>query len=671
MPRLPLVIIAVSLIANATANVARAQSDQPVGNDRIGLQQSPPVQEKGSKSGGSIKGRVIGEGSRGVADASIMAFPINIASNMQAMVTSLFRPVNTDADGKFELSGLQAGAYNISANAPGYVLSDSDAKPFYRPGDTVTLTLVKGGVITGKVTNSSGDPLVGVIVRAIKVREGDNKPVRIHRDISSEFIDSMSSMLGPYKTDDRGIYRIYGLTAGYYQVAAGGGGGRGFSLGSTGAYDNDAPTYYPSGTLYTAAEVTVHAGDEITNIDIRYRDNRGHSITGTVSGAKGSSQQGISVVLARASTGIVEATTFVFPSTSERAFVFDATLDGDYFVTATAGSGAMLEGPEGMNVLVSPSRRATVSGADVTGIDLPLEPLGSIAGRAVFEPVSDTTQKPDCKPTRRARLEELVITSQSEGKRQPEDQAAALLSIFKDTTPNDKGDFVISFLRPAVHHVDIQLPTEQLYIKSVVLPLATPNGNPVDAAKSGVLMKSGEKVKGLVVTISEGASGLRGRVVTGEAGKPPTSKMRVHLVPAEPEAADDVLRYFENEVAADGAFSLTNLAPGKYWLVGRELSDEEQGEVDHKPLAWDAGGRVGLRFEGEATKKVITLTQCQRVEDFRLNYAPLIKPSKQPSKKSTLDRLRIPQQSQATLLSSLRFLIEARCLTLPVPSTKS
>jgi hypothetical protein len=533
------------------------------------------------------------------------------------------------------LSGLQPGAYNISASAPGYVLSDSDSKPFYRPGDTATLTLVKGGVITGKVTNSSGDPVVGAVVRAIKLREADNKPVRTRRDISSEFTDSMSSMLGPYQTDDRGIYRIYGLAAGYYQVAAGGSGGRGFSFGAAGAYDSDAPTYFPSSTLYTAAEVLLHAGEELTNIDIRYRDNRGHSISGNVSGSKGSGQEGISVVLTRAGSGIVEATTFAIPSTKEKGFAFDALLDGEYFVTATAGSGAMVEGPEGMSVSVSPSRRVTVSGADVTGIELALESLGSIAGRASLEPLQDLAQKPECKSNRRARIEELVISAQSEGKRPQEDQASALLSVFKDTTPNDKGDFIVSFLRPGIHRLDLQLPTEHLYIRSVALPPTSPNGKPVDAAKNGILVKSGEKVKGLLVTVSEGAAGMQGKVITAEGKKPPSSKMRVHLIPAEPEAADNVLRYFEAEVAADGGFSLTSLAPGNYWLAGRELSDQELTEVDHKPLAWDEGGRVGLRFEGEASKKVITLTQCQRVDEFVLSYMPLTKPSKPPAQKPT------------------------------------
>ena len=77
--------------------------------------------------------------------------------------------------------------------------------------------------------------------------------------------------------------------------------------------------------------------------------------------------------------------------------------------------------------------------------------------------------------------------------------------------------------------------------------------------------------------------------------------MSVHLVPAEPESAEAILRYFEANVSPDGSFTLTNLQPGKYWLVGRETSDSEQAVANPTPLAWDAGARTSLRFEGEAS----------------------------------------------------------------------
>jgi hypothetical protein len=563
-----------------------------------------------------------------VAEASILNFPVNLSGNLETTVTTLFSPVTSDADGKFEITGLRPGAYTMSASSPGYVLSDQDSKTYYRPGDTATLTLVKGGVITGKVTNSSGDPLVGAMVRAIRVREADDKPPRARGGMITQMSDAMSELLGPYKTDDRGIYRIYGLAPGVYQVAAGGRGAQGFSLSGANAYDGDAPTYYPSSTLDTAGEVTVGAGAEAVNIDIRYRNNRGYAVSGTVSVPTGTTPQGTSVMLARANNGIVEATTTILSGRNENKFAFDSLLEGEYIITAMGGSGNLARGVEGMSMSLSEGHRVTVRGADVTGIQLTLEPLASIAGRAVLETLQDAKQKAECKDARPAPLEGIVLSARDQRRQIAVDLLSASIAEFKNTTPDEKGEFVISLLRPGLQRLDVELPGEHLYMKSIMLAQADPKAKPIDAAKSGITLRSGDKVKGLVITLSEGAAGLRGKVVTAEDNKPPSVKMRVYLVPSEPEAADEVLRYAEAEATADGSFSLTNLAPGKYWLVARENADQEQNDADRRPAAWEAGARVGLRFEGEASKKVIELTHCQLVSDYRLKYVPLTKPSK-------------------------------------------
>ncbi len=566
-----------------------------------------------------------------MSDASIMIFPVNVAGNMQSAITSVLRPVTSDADGSFELTSLRPGAYTISASSPGYV-SEQDSKVFYRPGDTATLTLVKGGVITGRVTNSSGDPVVGATVRAIQIRGADERPARARGNIGSQVVESMAMLFGPYKTDDRGIYRIYGLAPGYYQVATGGRSGQGISLGGANPYDGDAPTYYPSSTIETAAEVSVAAGQEATNIDIRYRENRGHSISGTVIVSSGPAPQAVSVLLTRASTGVVEATTVVLAGRDR--FGFDTLLDGEYLVTAMGSSGNPALGPstEGLSASVSEPHHVAVKGADVSGINLAIEPLASIAGRTALEKLEDPKQKNACRDIRPALIEGMVLSARDERREAATDPLNGPLGGFVDTTPNEKGEFLIGLLRPGVHRMDIQLPVEHLYVKSITLPPAVANGKPIDAAKTGLKLKSGDKIKGLVVTLSEGAAGLAGKVVIGVDSKPPLTRMRVHLVPAELEAAEEVLRYFEADVAADGTFALTNLAPGKYWLVGREISDADLAEADHKPLGWDSGARTALRFEGEASKTPIELTQCQHLSDYSLKYIPLTKPSKAEKK---------------------------------------
>lgn len=627
-------LIVTASLASPVLGAHRQQQEKPSASDRSAEQQPATALEK-KPSSGTIRGRLVGEGGRPVADASITALPVNSSSNPQSSWTSYFRSVSSDADGMFQLSGLSPGVYSINANALGYILSDASASAFHRLGDNVTLTLVRGGVITGKVTNTSGDPVVGAIVRAIKIREPDSRPLRTRSDLMSQISGPtyfLLAALGPFKTDDRGIYRIYGLEAGYYQVAAG---GRSdmieFNPTAPGAYEGDASTYFPSSTIDTAEDVIVRAGDEATNIDIRYRDNRGHSLSGSVSGSKGSEQEAIQVLLTRASNGIVETTTHVLPTAKEKRFSFDTLLDGEYLVTAMAGSGALMEGAEGLSILVSSARRVTIRGSDITGVELALEPLASIAGRAVIEPAT-STQKAECKASRGVRIEEIVISTKGESKNKPEDQAVALLSAFKNTTPNEKGEFTNAFLRPGIRRMEVQFPGENHYVKSITLPSPTANGKLIDAAKSGIPLKSGDKVKGLIVTISEGAAGLTGKVVTGKNKEAPSVKMRVHLVPAEPEAVDDVLRYFENDIGGDGVFAFTSLAPGKYWIVAREISDQE--DPDHKPLAWESASRVALRFEGEASKQTVELSRCQRASDFVVSYIPLPKPSKSATKSS-------------------------------------
>src|SRR4029453_13401106 len=104
---------------------------------------------------------------------------------------------------------------------------------------------------------------------------------------------------------------------------------------------------------------SVPAGTEATKVDIRYRENRGHSIGGTISVSVGPTPQAISVLLTRAS-GVVEATSIVM--SGREHFGFDSVLDGDYLITAMGSSGnpAMAGGPDNINASVSQSRAVSV-----------------------------------------------------------------------------------------------------------------------------------------------------------------------------------------------------------------------------------------------------------------------------------------------------------------------
>src|SRR5205807_1489725 len=84
-----------------------------------------------------------------------------------------------------------------------------------------------GGVINGTVTDSDKQPVVAVRVRALMIRDANGELT--NGSVATERL-----------TDDRGIYRLYGLTSGSYVVSAGGGsasgggGGGGFAGGGGG-----------------------------------------------------------------------------------------------------------------------------------------------------------------------------------------------------------------------------------------------------------------------------------------------------------------------------------------------------------------------------------------------------------------------------------------------------
>ena len=120
-----------------------------------------------------------------------------------------------------------------------------------------------------------------------------------------------------------------------------------------------------------------------------------------------------------------------------------------------------------------------------------------------------------------------------------------------------------------------------------------------------------------MVTLTEGASSLRGRISVAEAQALPP-RLRVYLIPVEREAAEDVLRFYESWIEADGRFVTDNVAPGKYWIVARPAAENESGAA--RSVRQDVNLRATVLRDAEAFKKAVTLTPCQQLADFELPY---------------------------------------------------
>ncbi len=265
--------------------------------------------------------------------------------------------------------------------------------------------------------------------------------------------------------------------------------------------------------------------------------------------------------------------------------------------------------------LGSQPRRVTVRGADVAGIELKLSPRATIAGKVVLEPIPQR-----CEDKRQPATEEIVLQARR-------DEAFKvtlpyILSFSRDTTADEKGEFLLRRLDPARYRLRASMPGESWYLKSITAPArGARETSGADIARSGISLKPGERVSGVTVTIAEGAASLRGKVAPEKEGSRLPSRMLVHLVPAETASADDLLRYAETVAGRDGAFEFKHIAPGKYRMLTLAAQDDEPSDRPASPVAWDTNERAKLLKEAEALKFEVELKPCQQVKDQTLKYS--------------------------------------------------
>lgn len=568
-----------------------------------------------------LTGRVVGESGEPIPDVAVSLAPRMSGTR----VTGPANTVGVDESGGFRFEGLDPGLYDVFAFLPGFV-ADSDAQTGrpagpYRAGDNVIVRLVKGGVVTGTVTDGQGQPIVSMNVRAVRVRDLDGGAT------GSPFPSGSED-----RTDDRGVYRIYGLRPGLYIVYAGGSNNNVF--GPFGSY-GEVATFYPSGTRDTAAEVSVRAGQELTNLDIRMREDSARIITGTVDlPPVPPGDSGIGINLNYASTGMSAGTAFINPNQPQRSFSFDSVADGEYDLQATTN------GREGMTHASAP-QRVSVRGADVTGLRLTLKPVASASGTLRIEPAAEAGRPaPEaCKAVRVSQLpqETLVTAAPAEKTNATPGRLFSRLALPQTATPDPSGGFTVRPLEAGRHRLSVRLFDEALYVRSVHTPAPapappragaqrTPTTAAANVSRDVFDIKPGEQLSGLTVRVAEGAASFNGSVAAAEppAGAPPApppsfSQLRVHLVPQERERAEETLRYYEAPVAGDGTFTFKNLAPGRYLLLARPFV-VEPGESAPRPTALDTGTRALLRREAETADTAVELQPCQRTNDFVLRF---------------------------------------------------
>jgi protocatechuate 3,4-dioxygenase beta subunit len=127
------------------------------------------------------------------------------------------RSTTTDDQGRFSFVSLPAGRFTMTASKPGFVSIAYGAKKPGRAGTPIqlaegqklektTINMPKGSVVTGVVIDENGEPSPQTQVRVMRfVTQTGEKTLQ---------------QAGTDQTDDRGVYRIYGLQPGDYIVSA-------------------------------------------------------------------------------------------------------------------------------------------------------------------------------------------------------------------------------------------------------------------------------------------------------------------------------------------------------------------------------------------------------------------------------------------------------------------
>jgi len=145
--------------------------------------------------------------------------------------------VLTDAAGSFHFT-TSSGRFNLVVSKTGY--ARADARPVVA-GQLTDVRLKKGAVIVGRVVDEHGDPVVGVQVAALKKSGASGKPTTVTT------ID----------TDDRGEYRLAGLSDGDVVLGVTTLAAVGPALNPSGNRADPKTTYYP-GTLAVDEAEALH-----------------------------------------------------------------------------------------------------------------------------------------------------------------------------------------------------------------------------------------------------------------------------------------------------------------------------------------------------------------------------------------------------------------------------
>lgn len=542
------------------------------------------------------------------------------------------RTTMTDESGRFTFTGLAGGRYSLSASKTGHVgVTFGQSRPG-RPGTpiqladgekfTADLQLPRGSVITGTVLDEYGEPTPGTQVRALRFAMQAGR---------RGFQQS-----GSGSTDDRGIYRIFGLQPGEYIVSAvprnagpavdtsqlqaqlealrlrmatAGAGSevtRELAVRASllqGAIPEQeeqatgyAPVYFPGTTAHSSAgTVTLGIGEERAGVDFQLQRVPMARVEGTIVNSTPVAADNVQVTLSNLSESTPGLGTFTTRADREGRFRLANVPPGNYRLLVRTSSGGRgrggadpgMPGGRGARAGAAPSPPVRlwgsldvpVDGRNVSGIVVTLQQGLTISGRIAFDGTAAQV------PTDLTRLRVNLA---------PADPSARELTPPAAGTVDASGRFTIPSVVPGVYRLTASGAGQGWVLESSVVDGQDSLDFPFEVKPGGV-PGSG------VITFTDRQSQLAG-ALTDQRGQPAPGYTLLLYPGDERFWAPQSRRIRSARPDTSGQYTFGNIPPGEYKLAA--LQDVEPGAwFDPAFLQQLEGASIAVRI-GEGEKKV-------------------------------------------------------------------
>jgi hypothetical protein len=543
------------------------------------------------------------------------AAPVRLATvRLRSGALAQTEMLSTDDEGRFDFANLPAGRFSLIVEKAGYVETEYGAANSRSSGipivvgageaGAVTVRLPRGGVITGTIAGPDGEPAQGVHVWLLR-----NLPDQ-YGGLSMQ-IDGPSGWRGQPSTNDRGVYRFYGLTAGDYFVAAApdAQGGRQVTTAELdwanrllhdpasanpllapppGRSASYASVFFP-GTPDPAGAVAVSVakGQERAGVDFTLQYQPTATLSGTALDPNGLPPVNVQANLLTPAMSVFLTSPGNLRFDADGTFVARSVVPGAYVlaIRATANPKGDPSAPVQPGSLLWARVNLAVDGRDQDNIDVRLQPGMAVSGRVAFDGV--TIKPPDDLSRVRVSLQ-VVSTPQT-------------VSISTPASPvNGDGSFTVTGVVPGQYRLAGTPPAPAgAGAPAWTLRSAIVDGR--DVLDHPMEVREGQDVSGAVVTFTDHPTELTGSFVDA-SGKPAPQYTLIVFSTDRSLWITGTRRVRVARPGNNGEFRVVGLAPGDYYLAA--VGDLDQ-TVLYTPAFLESLGATALKVTlAEGEKKV-------------------------------------------------------------------